>query len=34
MPNDSTQSINLLTDDKILDWSKLKQIAGYILKFI
>ena len=26
--------INLLPDDKILDWSKLKQIADDILKCI
>ena len=26
--------INPLSDDKILDWSKLKQIADDILKFI
>ena len=27
-------SLNLLIDDKILDWSKLKQIADNILKCI
>ena len=26
--------VNLLPDDKILDWSKLKQIADNILKCI
>ena len=29
-----TQSFNPLPDDKILDWSKLKQIADDILKCI
>ena len=28
------QSINPLPDDKILEWSKLKQIADNILKYI
>ena len=27
-------TINPLPDDKMLDWSKLKQIADYILKCI
>ena len=28
------EAIDLLTDDKILDWSKLKQTADNILKCI
>ena len=28
------QSVNQLPDNKILDWSKLKQIADIILKYI
>ena len=29
-----TQTFNLLPDDKILDWSKLKEITGNIFKCI
>ena len=32
--NKLIKAINPLPDDKILDWSKLKQIADYILKWI
>ena len=31
---DQIQTINSLPDDKILDWSKLKQIADDILECI
>ena len=33
-PNLKLFCLNSLPDDKNLDWSKLKQIADHILKFI